>query len=497
MSGILILIMLLGQIAPPQEYTAKPGDSVTVTVWGRETLSGTIIVDPNGNIIFPMPIGSVSVAGLNTSQISDIITKRLEEYMVNPTIFVSISPAEGFNVHVLGEVQAPNFIKVPYGTTVQEAITRAGGFTPLSDKKNILLIRKEDSGNADNITEMKLNLEKFMDEGDRSANPELKSDDVLIVNRLTKTERIKYVNVLGGVANPGVFDLEEPLPLIEVLALAGGTNDLAILNDLSILRLSNGSYLWENVDFESFITKQDASGNPTIQPGDVVFVPTEPKEKKPFSVNVIGQVIRPGAYQMQEGSRLFDALFQAGGFVDEAAIDRISIIHSQSSNLVEEKMNIREFLVSGDEKHNPVLEKGDNIFVPMLEVAKKIPAVQTAFFPSIRVSIIGEVVKPETYQISTKASLLDVLKIAGGPTSGANLKGVTLIRELPGEQQRQKVNLREVLTEGNFQLLPDLKEGDTIFIPLKTDSIWRSFVRLASDVSIISLAFLYITGRRW
>ena len=79
--------------------------------------------------------------------------------------------------------------------------------------------------------------------------------------------------------------------------------------------------------------------------------------------------------------------------------------------------------------------------------------------------------------------------MAGGPTSGANLKGVTLIREVPDEQlsfrrpteentnrrpteerKRQEVNLREVLTEGNFQLLPELKDGDTIFVPLKSEA---------------------------
>lgn len=493
MSSILIFILAVSQLATAQEYVAKTGDSITVTVWGRESLSGTVIVDPNGNIIFPMPVGSIPAAGFTSIQISDFITKRLEEYMVNPTVFVSISPAEGFNVHVLGEVQTPNFVRIPYGTTVQEAITRAGGFTILSDKKSILLIRKEDD---DKTTEIKLDLEKFIEGGDRSANPVLKPDDVLIVNRLSKAERIKYVNVLGGVANPGVFDLEEPLPLIEIIALAGGTLDIAILDDISILSPSEGSTLWKHIDFESFFSNQDAAGNPRVQPGDLVYIPVEPKEKKPFSVNVVGQVARPGSYLVREESRIFDAIYQAGGFVDEAAIDRVTIIHSHSQGAIEEQVNIREFLVSGDEKNNPLIVKGDTIFVPMSKGAKKIPSVHSAFFPTIRVSIIGEIARPDTYQVSAEASLLDVLKMAGGPTSGANLKGVTLISEMPGDQQRQEVNLKEVLTEGNFQLLPKLKDGDTIFVPLKSDSLWRGFVRLASDVSIIAVAFLYITGRR-
>jgi len=452
MVNILIILLVFSQVAPTQEYIAKPGDSVTLTVWGRDSLSGTSVVDPNGNIIFPMPIGSIPASGLTSVQISESITKRLEEYMVNPIVFVSISPAEGFNVHVIGEVQSPNFVRVLYGTTAQEAITRAGGFTPLSDKKNILLIRKEDD--SDESIEIKLNLEKFVEEGDRSANPPLKPGDILIVNRIPKAERIKYVNVLGGVTRPGMiiptgnFDMEKPLPLIEVLALAGGTTDRAILTDISILSLSDGGNLWKNVDFESFLTTQDPSGNPNILPGDVVYVPAEPREKKPFNVNVVGQVAKPGSYPVQEDSRVFDAIYQAGGFVDEAAIDKVTIIHSHSQKTVEEQVNIRDFLVSGDEKNNPLIMKGDTIFVPMSKGAKKIPSVHSAFFPTIRVSIIGEVVRPDIYQVSAEASILDILKMAGGPTVGANLKGVTLIREMPGDQQRQEINLREVLTEG-------------------------------------------------
>ena len=46
--------------------------------------------------------------------------------------------------NVLGEVQRPGFIRVPEGTTVQEAVGMMNGFTPLADKKHIILIRKKE-----------------------------------------------------------------------------------------------------------------------------------------------------------------------------------------------------------------------------------------------------------------------------------------------------------------------------------------------------------------
>ena len=502
---------------------------ITVTVWERETLSGTVTVDTNGNITIPMPIGSVKVVGLTATQISELLKERLQEYMVDPTVFVSIAPAEGFTVHVLGEVQLPNFIKVPEGTTVQEAITRAGGFTKLADKKHIQLIRKPKASQRqaprergadqaegveaplrgtkqsahrgkETVEELTFDFSQFQEFTDRTANPTLKPDDVLIIPRLPKEERIQYVNVIGAVARPGNFDLEEPLPLIEVLALAGGPSDVAVLKDVSILTIVDGKYSWNKVNFESFLTGEDETANPDVSLGETVFVPREPKEE-PFMVNVVGQVVRPGAYTVTEESQVFDAIYQAGGFVDEAAIDKVTIIHPRPQSPVKEQVNVKEYLVSGDERCNPPLVKGDTIFIPMSEGAKRIPSVHTAFFESMRVTIIGEVARPDMYQVSKEASLLDILKLAGGPTSNADLERVTIIRETPkaSESQQQTIDLEKVLTEGKFQLLPPLKADDTIFVPrMKPKRNLRGMiVSVARDVSTIVMTYLLIkTGRR-
>lgn len=498
----LIFLLVFTQVSPAQEHTARPGDFITVTVFERQTLSGTVTVDGNGSITLPMPIGSVPVVGLTATEISDLLTDRIKEYVINPTVFVTISPAEGFIVHVLGEVLSPNFIKVLDNTTVQEAITRAGGFTLIADMRNIQLIRTEENNGSETHTEIAVDLEKFVEDGDRTANPVLKPDDVLIVPRIAKSERMKYVNVMGAVARPGTFQVEGPLPLMEALAQAGGPTEVAMLDDVSILSVSEDNPTWKHVDFESFLTGEDATANPDVLPGDTVFVSSKPEEERPFSVNVVGQALKPGVYPATSESRLLDAIYQAGGFADEAAIDKVTIIRYHSQSSIEKQVDVRGFLTSGNDESNPVLEKGDTIFIPISEGAKKIASVHTAFFPIMRVGIIGEVAKPGTYQVSADASVLDILYMAGGHTSNADLKRVTLIREtLQGDegQRRQAMDMEEVLTGGKFQLLPQLKSGDTIFVP-KTKprrELWRSFVRLTADVSTIALAYLIISGKRY
>lgn len=486
------------------EYVAKPGDSLVVTVVEQQSLSGNVTVDPNGNVTLPMPIGSFYVVGLTAKQISDIISGKVKDYLVNPAVYVYIIPAEGFMVHVLGEVQRPGFMRVPDGTTIQEAIGMMGGFAPLADKKHIVLIRKkEESGipQGNEATEQIFNLELFIEKVDRSANPTLKSGDVVIVPRLPESERIKYINVIGAVAKPGPFETEKPLPLIDAITQAGGLSGNAFPEEISILSVSgDGSYKWRRVNFTNFLKENDLSANPIVELGNTVFVPAKPEEKKPFSVNVIGQVIRPGTYTITEESRLIDAIYMAGGFLDdESAIDKVTIIRISSGIPVEVKIDVRQYLVSGNKDSNPLLTKGDTIFVPMTEGAKKIPSIHSAFFPTMRVSIIGEVAKPDIYQVSVSVNMLDILKLAGGHTSQADLGKVTLIREIDGSnnKQQQKIDLKKVLTKGEFSLLPKLSDGDTIFIPRKSDrSIWGSIVKTASDISTIAIAILILTGKR-
>ncbi|HGE70327.1 TPA: hypothetical protein ENX78_05785 [Candidatus Poribacteria bacterium] len=501
---MVYFVVLISNGVPVNDYVAKPGDSLVVTVVEQQSLSGNVTVDLNGNVTLPMPIGSFYVAGLTAKQISDIISGKLKDYLVNPTAYVYIIPAEGFMVHVLGEVQRPGFIRVPEGTTVQEAIGMMNGFTPLADKKRIVLIRKKEeigTPQGNEVTEQILNLDLFIEKADRSANPPLKSGDIIIVPRLSESERIKYVNVVGAVVKPGTFETEKPLSLMDAITQAGGLSNNAVPEEIVVFSASgDGDYKRERIDFTSFLKGENPDANPIIGLGNTVFVPAEPKEKKPFYVNVIGQVIKPGAYPVTEESRLVDAIYMAGGFADESAIDKVTIIRISSGTPEEIKIDVKQYLISGNEDNNPLLTKGDTIFVPMMEGAKRIPSVHSAFFPTIRVSIIGEVAKPDIYQVSANVSMLDILKLAGGHSSQADLAKVTLIHEIDGSEnkQQQKVNLEKVLTKGEFSLLPKLSDGDTIFIPRKPDrTTWGYIVKMASDISTIAIAFLILTGKRY
>ncbi|MBC8229730.1 SLBB domain-containing protein [bacterium] len=488
---------------PQKEYTVGPGDTLFIVVWGEESLSGIVYVGPDGTISMPAPVGILNVSGLTVTQIQNLLTRRLSEYLKNPRITVSIRAFEGFPVHIIGQVKAPTYYKVIDNTTLQELITSAGGMTELADLKHVRLFRTDKEGE---IQEEEIDFSLFVKQNDLSANPILKENDVVFIPRISRSERAKtLVTVLGSVAKPGTHELEESLSLLDVLTLAGGLTQLADLRKIWVLappheggEKTPNSYAPQKISLDDYLTGKDLNANPIVSPGAAIFVEsTQLPDEPTFPVNIAGQVIKPGSYQVNETASLAGVLFAAGGFSKWAKIDEVIIIHPASHNPRSEKVDMTKYLISGDIESYPQVFEGDTIIVPLDEKAKNIPPLHTIFSISMTISVIGEVRKPDTYELSQTTNFWEAIIIAGGPTTDADLERAMLIQGVESGQNRIEVDLEKVLTEGQFSLMPILKSGDTIFIPKQKEKVWKQVVSIARDVSTVGLAILIILGRRY
>ncbi len=501
----LALIIVSPVVGSSVDYPVGPGDSLYISVWGQESLSGTVTVGSDGTIVLPPPVGSIYVNGLSTKGITELLTGKLREYIKEPVVTVSIRSVQGFTVHILGQVQTPSFYQVPDGTSIQELITKAGGFTKLADPRSIILIHKE----GETIERKVVDFSKFLEQADMESNPVLKANDVVVVPRMEIEEKAKQlVTVIGQVGAPGSYELEKPMSLLDVLTLANGALADADLSGVYILsRSEEDKGISRKVDLEAILSgKADPdSVESVISGGDTVFVPSIQKlEGRTFPVNVIGQVKNPGAYPVMENARLIDAIFKAGGLTANASIENISIIHSEQSGSTMSSFSLKDYLFEGDVRANPMLQVGDTVVVPMIETVEVISPVQAAFSPSIAVRLIGEVAKPGTYQVSARSSLLDVLALAGGPTSNAALSKTIIVRtddnsKSQERKQQIKVDLQKVMTEARLELLPDILSGDIIFIPRvkeKHDG-WKALVGLVADISTIVVAYYLISGKTY
>lgn len=86
----------------------------------------------------------------------------------------------------------------------------------------------------------------------------------------------------------------------------------------------------------------------------------------------------------------------------------------------------------------------------------------------IRVFVLGEVYKPGSYLVPSLSNLVNVLSLAGGPTSAGSFREIRVLR---GGQIIHKIDLYPLRTEGRGNLNFALQSGDTLFVPLAFNQI--------------------------
>lgn len=80
-----------------------------------------------------------------------------------------------------------------------------------------------------------------------------------------------------------------------------------------------------------------------------------------------------------------------------------------------------------------------------------------------RIYVLGEVVKPGSYEIEKAHNLLDAVTAAGGPTKDGAKRNVFVVRKSK-PNEFQKVNLLAILKKGDMSQNVVLNEGDTVFL---------------------------------
>jgi hypothetical protein len=115
------------------------------------------------------------------------------------------------------------------------------------------------------------NLQRVLNTGDSSHNPVLQGDDIIIVPgalRLTKK-----VVILGEVRQPDVYLLANDASLLEALSRAGGLSEVALQDDIRIIRgAEEGPHMF-TVNVRRITSHADLAQNVVLANNDIVYVP--------------------------------------------------------------------------------------------------------------------------------------------------------------------------------------------------------------------------------
>ncbi|HET6144562.1 MAG TPA: SLBB domain-containing protein [Candidatus Acidoferrales bacterium] len=194
------------------------------------------------------------------------------------------------------------------------------------------------------------------------------STTVLILRAVTQN-----VSVLGAVVRPGVYPVEKPTTLLDVISLAGGLGPNAG-NSLTVYHGSEAGVTTSaattasapgtpllSVNINELLSAKDRTANIMVHSGDVITVNTAPV------VFVVGSVGRPGAFAIQDRRSqmtVLQAVAMAEGPTPNASLGKTIIIRQSTSSSTREEIPIDLKKVMRGKDSDQVLEANDILFVP-------------------------------------------------------------------------------------------------------------------------------------
>ncbi|HLK57776.1 MAG TPA: SLBB domain-containing protein, partial [Chthonomonadaceae bacterium] len=269
----------------------------------------------------------------------------------------------------------------------------------------------------------------------------------------------RQMRVLGAVHTVGTVDLgSSQWRLLDVIASVGGLAPRAgafsaVPSDYTARLIREDKTTMLDIA-RAFETPNDPA-NITIQPGDLILFDVKEIVRK--QVHVIGQVPRPGAYELNGNTNVLTLLDQAGMPLPTAALSKAYVLRRSPDNSQGPPSQISLDL-------RPVVEGRAD------ETATKFQfkADDELYIPEVKTSytVWGQVLHPGTFILPERGTVtvLDVMNIAGvGPTS--DLKKVQIGRVVDGKQTLIPVDVKMMLDKGDRSHNVAIQPNDIVFVP--------------------------------
>jgi polysaccharide export outer membrane protein len=180
------------------------------------------------------------------------------------------------------------------------------------------------------------------------------------------------VAVIGAVNNPGRFQLQRRVRLLELLSFAGGPSErsgarvqIAHTAGTSICTsqatdgapeaaLTGGSELH---DLDETL-RGDESANPYVQPGDIVTLPEADQ------AYVVGNVLRPTAIALKEPTTVTRAIAIAGGTLPDTKNGKIRIVRQTPGSTNKTEIIVDLQAINKRQSADVALQANDIVEVP-------------------------------------------------------------------------------------------------------------------------------------
>ena len=342
------------------------------------------------------------------SQTQATVTEALEKFQVQDGDRIKISPILPFAdkaVFLDGHVFRPGKYAYRDGMKITDLVHNYRDLLPEPYKQHAEIIRLSAPDYKPQIIAFNL------DDALAGKDPDLtlKPFDTIRVFSRFDFEDPPIITISGEVRDPGDHVTNGATYLRDAIFLAGNTAQDAELEDVQVFRKTHdGKMQVINANLRKAIAG-DPNANILLEPQDRVFVHKDVLRLDPPTVEVQGEVARPGKYPLGTDMTATELVRVAGGlkrsaYTQQAELTRYTINHGEQFEGEHLPIAIGQAL-TGEPDTDMRLRAGDVLTIRQIAGWKDIGAT---------VKVDGEVVHPGTYGVQEGERLSDVIARAGG-----------------------------------------------------------------------------------
>lgn len=468
----------------PADYIISTGDELQITLWGSVDADVRTTVDRSGRISLPR-VGSFMVAGTRYADLPEVVNRRVGQVFKNFQLSVGLGQLRSVRVYVTGFAKRPGAHNVTSLSTIVNVLMRSGGPSSAGSYRKIELRRGGQTVAAFDLYDLLL-------KGDKAADRTVQAEDVIHIGPVGP-----QVGLIGSVNKPAIFELKPGESVQDVLAMAGGFTAVADRTRLAIETLAER-------DGQRIVQlRWPDEGKRTLESGDVLraFSQVDTRLSAQLQnkrVRVEGEVVRPGEYVLPAESSLADALRAAGGltplaYVFGAEFTRESVRATQQENYDRALRDLevefakaaytRKALTADEAAAQAAVGSGSSVLIQRLRevrpngrivlqldpAAPQLPVLaledgDRLYVPARpnSVGVFGSVFNGGSYLFGQGRTIDDFLRLAGGPTRGADTDSVFVLRANGSVvSARQDGRWYRDGTVSGLAAQP----GDTVFVP--------------------------------
>jgi protein involved in polysaccharide export with SLBB domain len=450
-------------IATPLNYEVGPNDVLKVVLYGIQEFATELKVSYEGSVTVPN-VGVIRVAGLTIEAAANKIQQQMARTAYKTLasgeskLSVTLSNIRTIHITIIG-AKRPGTYDVSSLTTLFNALSIAGGPSPIGTYRNIELLRN-------NQPIRKVDLYRFILNGDQSDNVGLKDNDVIRIPAYQNR-----VEVNGQIKRPGIFELAGSEKFKNILEYAGGFDDAAYTENVKVIQKNGRELQVKDLSKTEF-------ANYAPQGGDV-FVVSKILNRYQNRIKLTGAVYRPDTYELTEGMRVSDLIKKADGLKEDAYTGGAQLFRLKP-NLVREMLSINlSKALAGDKSQNIYLQREDELYVSSILDLRD----------SFNVKIYGEVHNPGKYDYADSMTVKDLITLSGGTTFAANSK-VEVSRLFKNEQSSVQSNTIATLFTTELDANLNFVEGNKNIVLQPYD-----VVSITRKVGYTEPALVTITGQ--